>query len=292
MAWGLNDRGQTTVPVAAQSGVRAIAAGREHTVALKGDGSVVTWGSPGNDVPISAQSGVSAIAAGSFHTVALKDDGSVVTWGSTGTDVPIPAQSGVSAIAAGYSHTVALRTDGSVVAWGNNDHGQIDVPIWAQSGVREVTAIAAGAWHNIVLVIPSTPSITTQPVDQAVNRWQSASLTVLATGYALNYQWCKDGVALAGATNAAYSLRYAQINQTGNYTVVVSNPLGSLTSAPPAVLTVTPAAAGAVVAWGGTPRCGEATTPAKRRCPSRRRAGWWQLRQAVYAAWGLVGFTP
>ena len=44
VAWGDNDYGQTTVPVAAQSGVTAIAAGDCHTVALKNDGTVVAWG--------------------------------------------------------------------------------------------------------------------------------------------------------------------------------------------------------------------------------------------------------
>jgi hypothetical protein len=43
VAWGLNDYGQTTVPVVARSGVTAIAAGGRHTVALKNDGSVVAW---------------------------------------------------------------------------------------------------------------------------------------------------------------------------------------------------------------------------------------------------------
>ncbi len=155
--------------------------------------------------------------------------------------------SGVTAIAAGGYHTVALKNDGSVVGWGWNYYGQTPTPLAVQG---KVTEIAAGGDHTVALVIPTAPNITAQPVNQAVNVWQSASFTVLATGYHLNYQWRKDGVDLAGETNDTYSLPFAQTNQAGRYTVVVSNPLGSVTSTPPAVLTVNPADAGTVVAWG------------------------------------------
>src|SRR5436189_104006 len=97
-------------------------------------GSVVAWGRNYEDqtaVPVAAQSGVTATAAGGYHTVALKNDGSVVAWGANNTgqtNVPVAAQSGVTAIAAGGYHTVALKNNGSVVAWGNNGDGQTTVP--------------------------------------------------------------------------------------------------------------------------------------------------------------------
>jgi uncharacterized delta-60 repeat protein len=154
VAWGDNTFGQTTVPVAARTGVRAVVAGGSHTVALKTNGSVVAWGY--NEfgqatVPVAAQSGVMAIGAGAVHTLALKTNGSVLAWGRNDqgqTPVPVAAQSGVMAIAAGAYHNLALKTNGSVVAWGYNVFGQATVPVAAQSGV---TAVAAGFNHSAVL---------------------------------------------------------------------------------------------------------------------------------------------
>lgn len=82
--------------------------------------------------------------------MALRNDGSVVTWITGGTsidywgvtDVPSSAKSGVVAVAAGNDFCLALKGDGSVVAWGSNRNGTTSVPSEAQSGV---TAIAAGS---------------------------------------------------------------------------------------------------------------------------------------------------
>jgi hypothetical protein len=162
LAWGCGgglDSGQCAVPPAAASGVAAVAAGSNHSLALKRNGSVVAWGCRGADdrgqciVPTSAASGVTAVAAGIHHSLAVKSDGSVVAWGC-GIDfgqcaVPSAASSGVRAIAAGW-HSLALRMDGSVIAWGCTigDYGQCTVPAAAGSGV---TAIAAGSSHSLAL---------------------------------------------------------------------------------------------------------------------------------------------
>ena len=152
VAWGLNWAGQTNVPAGARSAVTAIAAGSDHSMALKDDGSVLAWGDnwAGQATVPPGLSGVIAISAGADHSAALKNDGSVVAWGanfSGQTNVPLAAQSGVIAIAAGFGHTVALKSDNTVVAWGRSGLGQTMVPL----GLNEVIAIAAGADHTLAV---------------------------------------------------------------------------------------------------------------------------------------------
>src|SRR5437762_1524718 len=71
-------------------------------------------------------SDASAIAAGDFHALALRPDGSVISWGfnDKGQATAPPALRGVVAIAAGSRFSVALTREGRVVAWGSNRFGQ------------------------------------------------------------------------------------------------------------------------------------------------------------------------
>ena len=140
------------------SNIEAIAAGSYHSLALKPDGTVWTWGynSDGElgdgtttlrTTPVQVLgtgsngflSNVGVIAAGNYYSLALKNDGTVWTWGSNNngqlgdgtttqrtTPVQVTGLSGtVVAIAAGSGHSLALKNDGTVWAWGANYYGEL-----------------------------------------------------------------------------------------------------------------------------------------------------------------------
>ncbi|MCL1856770.1 MAG: hypothetical protein FWF84_03895, partial [Kiritimatiellaeota bacterium] len=177
-----------TVPGGLGEGARikSIAAGLYHSVAVKTDGTLWTWGSNnlngllGNDmtlfyhyVPTQIGEGGDwdSVAAGSTHTVALKSDGTLWAWGlnssgqlgdDTTTQRDIPTQIGTAndwaAIAAGGSHTVALKTDGTLWAWGNNGSGRLgDNTTTAKSTPTQIgtandwASIAAGDQYTLAL---------------------------------------------------------------------------------------------------------------------------------------------
>ncbi|MDB6065277.1 MAG: hypothetical protein JWR26_1485 [Pedosphaera sp.] len=82
------------------------------------------------------------------------------------------------------------------------------------------------------LTVNLPPQIATQPISQGAIVGQGVTLGVVATGMApLSYQWRLNDVPLAGATNATLSLNNVQAGNAGNYLVVVTNSLGSASSA-------------------------------------------------------------
>ena len=89
---------------------------------------------------------------------------------------------------------------------------------------------------------PVAPLITTQPASQSVTVGANVVLTVTASGSPVPvYQWRKDGVNIAGATLASFTLNNIQLVDAGTYTVVASNSSGIATSEA-ATLTVNPVA--------------------------------------------------
>lgn len=88
-------------------------------------------------------------------------------------------------------------------------------------------------------VLVFTPLLATQPQSQSVSAGTDFSLSVTTAASALSatYQWRKDGVGIAGATSATYSITGFQAAAAGSYTVAVTNALGTAISAP-AVLAI------------------------------------------------------
>jgi len=94
--------------------------------------------------------------------------------------------------------------------------------------------------NGALLIVLSTPIITTEPSDVATCLGTDVSFSVVGTGGNLNYQWRRNAVNLPGATFPTLNLTGVLLADEGTYSVVVSNTCGSDTSAD-RTLTICPA---------------------------------------------------
>jgi hypothetical protein len=96
--------------------------------------------------------------------------------------------------------------------------------------------------QELLAAVPEciAPSIITPPVSTTNYIGDIASFSVTASGGSLSYQWQFNGSNLLGQTNKSLTIFPVQTTNAGDYDVVVSTPCGSITSTPPAVLTVIP----------------------------------------------------
>jgi Leucine-rich repeat (LRR) protein len=109
--------------------------------------------------------------------------------------------------------------------------------------VTNVGGALTSAVASLTVWVP--PSISTPPTSQTVIAGSNAVFNVLASGtLPLSYQWLANGTPLSntgnisGAATATLNVTAAQPNNAAAYAVVITNVAGSLTSSPPAVLTV------------------------------------------------------
>jgi len=174
-AWGNNSYGQlgcstTTYPigpscalpmnapqqVGSASDWAGVTGGYYHTVAMKTDRTLWTWGyngsgqlGDGTTTPRYAPAGAAvaggvqflSFAAGDYHTLAVRTDGTLWSWGHNyygqlgvggaipGSNATSPQQVGDlnswSTVSAGQFHSLATRADGSLWSWGYNSDGQL-----------------------------------------------------------------------------------------------------------------------------------------------------------------------
>ncbi|HEX5041331.1 MAG TPA: S8 family serine peptidase [Candidatus Polarisedimenticolaceae bacterium] len=163
LAWGDNTYGQLgngdpthtdrLVPTAVSNltNVVAVAAGFYHSVAVKGDGTVWTWGlnntgqlgdgthtDRDSPVLVPGLTGVRRVAAGAYFSFAGLQNGTLKGWGhnaygqlgdGTALERPVPVTipliADILRIAPGSGFTLALRADGTVWSTGQNVSGQL-----------------------------------------------------------------------------------------------------------------------------------------------------------------------
>lgn len=88
--------------------------------------------------------------------------------------------------------------------------------------------------------LSGAPVITVPPQSVAVAAGANVTFSVTATGSGpFSYQWLLNGIAIPGATSATLGLTNVQNANAGNYSVRVSNALGSTTSAAAALDIIT-----------------------------------------------------
>jgi alpha-tubulin suppressor-like RCC1 family protein len=275
-AWGDNSHGQTSVP-AGLSNVVSIAAGGLHSLALKTDGSIVGWGAGsvnsglypdlGQAMAPTSQTRMAAVSAGTAHSLAL------VGWGApsiTQPPVGLTVYRGTrAAFRAAASGALPLSYQWQLN--GTNLPGATSqvliLPEAGQAGdcrvvVSNAVGVAASALATLTLV-DQPPYLLVQPQGQTGYLGGQVNLQVLAGGSGpLTYQWYTAGASIPGATNTALTLSGLSANQTEDYYVVVSNPLGTATSA------VASLSSAQILAWGagadrsGNPNFGQSMVPA------------------------------
>ncbi|ABP53649.1 Ig-like domain repeat protein [Salinispora tropica] len=188
LAWGANREGQLgdgtvvdrsrPVPVNLPTGltVTAIAGGRDHSLALTSDDTVLAWGGNSHGqlgdgtttgsllpvtvvLPVGAEA--TAIAAGRLHSLALTSDGTALAWGgnhwgqlgngstsdsSEPVAVSLPGGTRLISIASRDSdHNVAITTEGAALAWGLNSQGHLGDGTTTDSATPVAVSLPAGA---------------------------------------------------------------------------------------------------------------------------------------------------
>jgi hypothetical protein len=201
--------------------------------------------------------GVTTASSGAYSVVVTNSAGSTTSSSATLTVtspvVPAGIVTGPSSqtVSAGTRVTFTVTASGTApltYAWSKNGS---PIPGATQSSCTIASAQASDAGNYTatvsnsagaatsgaaVLVVTSAPVITSQPASQSLTVGSALTLTVQAVGTpAPAYQWSRDGVAIAGATSASFSIASVRTTDAGSYTVRVASSAGAVTSAPATV---------------------------------------------------------
>ena len=93
---------------------------------------------------------------------------------------------------------------------------------------------------SVTVVCPTEPSLLQLFGYQNRTLYPGGTLSMAAsaTGGGLKYQWYKDTSPIASATDSAYTIPSLVAGDGGSYSLSITNSQGSITSGPPAVITI------------------------------------------------------
>lgn len=209
---GINWAGRTTGSFDAVFDTAQVNA--TSVVAVGALGTILTAGVPELAGPVSVT--VTAPQSAELRVLGANSP-SVVSyqWKKNGTDIP-----GATAPVLAFATTATTDTGSYTVV--------------ATNLLGSTTSTAATLTVNAA---PVAPAITTAPVAQTVNAGANVTFSVAATGTApITFQWKKDTVDVPGATQATLTLSGVQFADAGNYSVVLTNPIGTTVSTPVALV--------------------------------------------------------
>jgi len=197
--------------------------------------------------------------AGNFSVLVRNASGSVLSQEATLTVLPVPpaitsqpvsrnvnegTNVSFTVIATGtapLTYRWVFNATNTIPGANNSSLSLSNVALSASGNYTVLVSNAGGSVTSQVAVLTVQavpPTITSQPVSRTVNEFTNVSFTVTATGTApLAYQWARNAANIAGATNSALNLSNVAMSASGNYTVIITNVAGAVTSQV-AVLTV------------------------------------------------------
>lgn len=208
-----------------KQGAISVAAGLDHSLALKSDGTVMSWGN--NDtgqlgqpstqtksslpVIIQGLTNVKVISAGNNFSLAVRLDGTVWGWGANDKDkyqlgfigqksfkpIQINGLSNIKTVSGGTHHGVALDNTDKVWTWGSSLDGRLgrDGPYPSAGEVKTLSgkgiiAVAAGPIHSLAV-----------DKDGNVWAWGSNYHKQLGTDKTSNSTYAKYPVQVTGVNN-------------------------------------------------------------------------------------------
>lgn len=221
---------QSVGALACDNAGNVYAAGR-HLWKIKPDGTrsvVLTMGADGIGVDTGAGDGKDSVEP-FINTMAIGPSGVLYT--AAGNALRRVMPNGVAEEIAGGGYIVGLKDGVGVSAQFYDIRGLVCAP----SGALFMCDYYSHAIRKATLEPGSTDpmiNLTPMPAAQAVKKGTPVSLYAHATGPGLSYQWLKNGLPIFGATNPMLEIRSAADADAADYSVIVGNGVGAVTSLP------------------------------------------------------------